>query len=52
MKQNKEIGNARDDMDGGILIMDKEGFRDKMKFEQKPGENKEAFNGNSKGKEP
>lgn len=55
IKQNQEIGNARNGMDGSILIlytMDTEGFRDKMKFKERAGENKEDISGDSRGREP
>lgn len=39
IKQNKEIGNARNGMNVVLGTVGREGFRDKMNFEQRTEEN-------------
>lgn len=51
IKQNKEIRNARNGMNVILCTVDREGFRDKMNFEQRPEENKGAISANSRGRE-
>lgn len=54
IKQNRNIENIRKSMDESIVILytvDREGFRDKIKFEQRPEKNKGAINADSRGRE-